>query len=139
MPANPTGRPLPRFPEPDSAPFWEATRDRQLIYQICRNCAGIIFYPRRHCTHCTRGELEIRESAGRGTIYSFTVIRQSGHPFFRERTPYVVALVDLDEGFRLLTETLNDDGCQVAIGQRVRLNWDTYEEFNVPVFRTSKE
>jgi uncharacterized OB-fold protein len=50
-----------------------------------------------------------------------------------------VALVDLDEGFRLLTETLNDDGCQVAIGQRVRLNWDTYEEFNVPVFRTSKE
>jgi hypothetical protein len=135
MAANSTRRPLPRFPEPDSASFWDATRDRQLTYQVCRNCASTVFYPRRHCTHCTSGALESRKSAGRGTIYSFTIIRRSGHPYFRERTPYVVALVDLDEGFRMLTEVLSDDPSDVAVGQRVRLDWEPYEELNVPVFR----
>jgi hypothetical protein len=139
MPTNSTGRPLPRFPEPDTASFWEATQDRQLTYQICRNCAGTVFYPRRHCTHCTSGELEIRKSAGRGSIYSFTVIRRSGHPYFRTRTPYVVALIDLDEGFRMLAEVLSDGSGPVAVDQHVRLDWESYEELNVPVFRPLTE
>lgn len=135
MSTNPTGRPLPRFPEPDSASFWEATRDRQLTYQVCRNCAGTVFYPRRHCAHCTRGELQTRKSAGRGTVYSFTVIRRSGHPYFRERTPYVVGLIDLDEGFRMLAEVVSDGSDPVTVGQNVRLDWEPSEELNVPVFR----
>jgi uncharacterized OB-fold protein len=75
-----------------------------------------------------------RESAGTGTIYTFTVIRQHGHPYFRSRTPYVVAFVDLDEGFRVLTE-IAADPASVRIGQRVAVAWEDHDEVSVPVFR----
>ena len=126
-------RPQPRFPEPDTGPFWEATREERLTYQVCRRCGGVVFYPRSHCTHCTSLDLDLRTSAGRGSIYSFTVIRQQGHPFFRGRVPYVVAYVDLDEGFRMLTEVKGDPGL-VGIGQRVEVRWEEGDEVRVPIF-----
>jgi uncharacterized OB-fold protein len=126
-------RPQPRFPEPDTGPFWEATRERLLTYQVCRSCGGVVFYPRSHCTHCTSQDLETRTSAGRGSIYTFTVIRQHGHPFFRGRVPYVVAYVDLDEGFRMLAE-VEADPATVGIGQRVEVRWEDGGDVRVPVF-----
>lgn len=126
-------RPQPRFPEPDTGPFWEATREERLTYQVCRRCGGVVFYPRSHCTHCTSLDLELRTSAGRGSIYTFTVIRQHGHPFFRGRVPYVVAFVDLDEGFRMLAEVQADPSL-VSIGQRVEVRWEEGDDVRVPVF-----
>jgi uncharacterized OB-fold protein len=124
-------RPLPKFPEPDTEPFWQATRDHRLLYQVDAGTGEIVFFPRR----ATPGrELEWRESAGTGTIYTFTVIRQNGHPYFRGRTPYVVAFVDLDEGFRMLTEVVADPGT-VHVGQRVAVDWEDHDEVSVPVFR----
>jgi uncharacterized OB-fold protein len=128
-------RPLPRFPQPDTAPFWDATAGGRLTYQVCRRCGGVVFYPRGHCTHCTSLDLEWRTSAGRGTIYTFTVIRQHGHPFFRGRVPYTVAFVDVDEGFRMLSEIVDAGPEDVRIGQRVELRWeDGGEGLRVPVF-----
>lgn len=127
-------RPQPEFPEPDTGPFWEATREGRLTYQVCRRCGGIVFYPRGHCTHCTSLELDLRTSEGRGTIYTFTVIRQHGHPFFRGRVPYVVAFVDLDEGFRMLAEVAAPDPDQVAIGRRVEVGWDEGGDVRIPIF-----
>lgn len=127
-------RPLPRFPQPDTAPFWDATRDGRLTYQVCRRCRGIVFYPRAHCTHCTSLDLESRTSTGRGTIYTFTVIRQHGHPFFRSRVPYVVAFIDLEEGFRMLAEVSGVAPEDVRVGQRVGLEWEDCGEVRVPVF-----
>jgi uncharacterized OB-fold protein len=105
-------RPLPAFPEPDTEPFWSATRDHRLLY--------------RHSG-------EWAESAGQGTVYSFTIIRQHGHPFFRERTPYVVGFIDLDEGFRLLAE-IAAEPTTVRIGQRVSVGWEDHAELSVPLF-----
>lgn len=127
-------RPLPRFPEPDTEPFWRATREHRLVYPVCRACGGVVFYPRRHCTHCLSDDLEWRTSAGWGTVYTFTVIRQHGHPWFRSRIPYVVAFVDLDEGFRLMTHVVGTDPEQVRVGQRVRLAWEDAGEVALPVF-----
>ncbi|MBO0701808.1 MAG: Zn-ribbon domain-containing OB-fold protein [Candidatus Dormibacteraeota bacterium] len=127
-------RPGPRFPEPDTEPFWAATREGRLTYQVCRRCGGIVFHPRRHCTHCTSLELDWRTSAGKGTVYSFTVIRQHGHPFFRGRVPYVVAFIDLDEGFRMLAEVEAPDPSQVRIGQRVEVRWEDGGEVRIPLF-----
>ncbi|MGH7919688.1 MAG: Zn-ribbon domain-containing OB-fold protein [Candidatus Dormibacteraceae bacterium] len=127
-------RPQPRFPEPDTAPFWEATREGRLTYQVCRGCGGVVFYPRAHCTHCTSLELDLRISAGRGTVYTFTVIRQHGHPFFRGRVPYVVAFIDVDEGFRMLAEVLAPDPAEVRVGQRVELRWEAGGDVRIPVF-----
>lgn len=131
-------RPLPVFPEPDTEPFWTATGQHRLLYQVCLACGEIVFYPRRHCTGCLSGDLEWRESAGRGTIYTFTVIRQHGQPYFRGRLPYVLGFIDLDEGFRLLAE-IDTAPDTVRVGQRVTVGWEDHAELAVPVFRLAQD
>jgi uncharacterized OB-fold protein len=126
-------RPLPKFPEPDSEPFWRATRDHRLTYQVDTATDEVVFFPRRPVPG---RELQWRESAGAGTIYTYTVIRQHGHPYFRARAPYVVAYVDLDEGFRMLAEVAADPDT-VHVGQRVSVDWEDYDEVAVPVFRVT--
>ena len=133
MPEQPE-RPLPLFPEPDTAPFWAATAEHRLTYQVCQACGQVVFPPRRHCTCCTSGDLEWRDSAGAGTVYTFTVIRQHGHPYFRGRLPYVLGFIDLDEGFRMLAEIDVPPG-DAAVGQRVTVGWEDSPELAVPVFR----
>jgi len=132
-------RPLPRFPEPDTKPFYDRCRDRRLAYQRCRDCGGVVFYPRAHCTHCTGTDLEWRESAGRGTIYSFTVMRQHGHPAFRARVPFPVALVDLDEGFRMFAEIVGADPEALRIGQRVEVSWLEEGGITLPAFAPASD
>jgi uncharacterized OB-fold protein len=125
---------LPRFPEPDSEPFWQATREHRLLYQVRPATGAPVFYPRRF----TVDELEWRESAGSGTIYSFTVIRQHGQAYFRGRVPYVVGFIDLDEGFRMLAE-IGADPARVRIGQRVAVSWEDHEDVSVPIFRAAAD
>jgi uncharacterized protein len=132
MPEQPE-RPLPLFPEPDTEPFWAATASHRLSYQVCRACGQVVFHPRRHCTCCTSGDLEWRDSAGAGTVYTFTVIRQHGHPFFRLRIPYVVGLIDLDEGFRMLAEIAADPET-LHVDQRVAVTWEDHTDLSVPIF-----
>ncbi|MGC1283264.1 MAG: OB-fold domain-containing protein [Streptosporangiaceae bacterium] len=132
MPEQPE-RPLPLFPEPDTAPFWAATAEHRLTYQVCRACGQVVFHPRRHCTCCTSGDLEWRDSAGAGTVYTFTVIRQHGHPFFRARIPYLVGLIDLDEGFRMLAEIAADPET-AQVDQRVIVTWEDHADLSVPIF-----
>jgi uncharacterized protein len=132
MPEQPE-RPLPLFPEPDTAPFWAATAEHRLTYQVCRACGQVVFHPRRHCTCCTSGDLEWRDSAGAGTVYTFTVIRQHGHPFFRARIPYLVGLIDLDEGFRMLAEIAADPET-LQVNQRVSVTWEDHADLSVPIF-----
>ncbi|MBE3556949.1 MAG: OB-fold domain-containing protein [Firmicutes bacterium] len=132
-------RPLPRFPEPDTQAFWEATKGHTLRYQVCNQCGGLVFFPRRHCTHCTSVDLRWESSKGEGTLYTYTIIRQNGHPYFRAKLPYVIAYVDLDEGFRMMTELVGiDDLSQLDCGKRVHLDWEEHEEVNLPVFRLAE-
>ena len=137
--ADPT-RPLPALSDPDTAEFWRRTAQGLLSYPQCADCGGIVFYPRRHCTHCLGGSLEWRTSSGNGTIYSFSVIRQSYHPFFSSLVPYAVAWIDLDEGPRILSNVVSNDdpGADLAIGQRVELTWEIHEEVSIPLFSVSK-
>ncbi len=129
-------RPLPQFPEPDTQPFWEATKRHELRYQVCDDCAAIVFYPRRHCPHCMSLKLSWKTSRGEGTVYTYTVIRQIGHPAFTQRVPYAVAWIDLDEGFRMVSNVVGvDDPRSISIGQRVRLTWEDQDGgIALPVF-----
>ena len=125
-------RPLPTLLEPDTQPFWEATKNHELRYQVCDDCNKIVFYPRRHCPHCMGLNLSWKTSQGEGSVYTYTVIRQIGHPAFRERAPYIIAWIDLDEGFRMLSTIVGDE---VTIGQRVRVTWDDQEnDISLPLF-----
>jgi uncharacterized OB-fold protein len=118
-------RPQPRFPEPDTQPFWEATKRRELTYQTCNKCNTVIFYPRQHCTKCGSGETTRHVSKGLGTVYTFSVIMQSRHPAFAELGPYAVAYVDVDEGFRIMTNIVGvqDPTKDIRCGMRVQLRW----------------
>lgn len=128
-------RPLPNLSEADTGEFWRRTADRQLSYQRCSACAEPVFYPRRHCPGCGSLELDWHQASGYGTIYSFSVVRQSYHPFFRTRAPYAVAWVDLDEGVRILSNVVGiADPGELSVGQRVRVVWEEHEELCIPLF-----
>lgn len=130
-------RPLPRADEFDTREFWEGTKQREFRYQQCNHCDEVVFYPRRHCTGCTSGELVWKVSAGKGTVYTFSVVRQSYHPFFRSRVPYAVAWVDLEEGPRILSNIVGVDDplSEVSIGMAVQVEWEEHENVNIPLFK----
>jgi uncharacterized OB-fold protein len=129
---------LPRFPEPDTQPFWEATARHELTYQVCEECGKVVFYPRRHCPHCTSLDLTWRVSKGTGTIYTFSVVRRSQHPAFAHMVPYVIGWIDVDEGFRMMSHVKNvdpdDPKSGLEIGARVRVHWIDHENVSLPAF-----
>ena len=129
-------RPLPSLKELDTQPFWEATKDKALRYQKCDACGTVVWHPRAHCTGCTSGALSWHTASGKGTLYSYSVVRQSYHPFFRTLVPYAIAWVDLDEGPRVLTNIVGveDPTTDLACGQPVTLTWEGHEELNIPLF-----
>ena len=134
--AEPT-RPLPNTSEFDTGPFWKATRDKRLTYQVCDDCGAVNFYPRRHCISCLGNSLTVRDASGRGKVYSFSVIRQSYHPFFRNVVPYAVAWIDLEEGPRLLSNVVGvEDPLQdISIDMPVMVEWEEHEDVCIPLFR----
>ncbi|MBM4385819.1 MAG: OB-fold domain-containing protein [Deltaproteobacteria bacterium] len=133
----PATRPLPHTQEHDTAAFWAATKERRLTYQQCDACGTVVWHPRAHCTGCLEGTLSWRTSQGRGAVYSYSVIRQSYHPFFRSKVPFAVAWVDLDEGPRVLTNLtgIADPSRDVKIGMRVVVEWEAHDELAIPLFR----
>lgn len=129
-------RPLPSLKELDTRPFWEATKEKELRYQKCDACGTVVWHPRAHCTGCTNGTLSWHTASGNGTLYSYSVVRQSYHPFFRTLVPYAIAWVDLDEGPRVLSNIVGveDPTTDLACGQPVTLTWEEHEELNIPLF-----
>jgi hypothetical protein len=121
-----------------SDPFWQATRERRLIMQWCRPCERVVFYPREVCPRCLGSELEWRDSTGIGTVYAFSVHYRTGSPEMMDRTPYAVALVDLDEGARLMTNIVGCDPDDVAVGMRVQVTWELLTDGrHLPLFEPS--
>ena len=86
----------------------------KLGYQRCADCSAAVFYPRVMCPVCGNGALEWRESAGRGTVYATTAVHS------RNRDPRNVVLVDLDEGFRMMSRVEGVPAEEVEVGARVR-------------------
>lgn len=128
-------RPLPRVDEPDTADFWAGTRRRELRYQRCQDTGTVIWHPRAHSPDSLDGRLTTHVASGRGTVYSFSIVRQSYHPFFRARVPYVVAWVDLEEGPRLLSNVVGVDPDAVTCGMPVEVEWEEHESCSIPLFR----
>jgi len=118
-----------------TSPFWEAARRRALLIQRCRTCGEYQFYPRPFCLKCDADDLEWVRARGTGTVYAATTVRIQISPEFEP--PYIVALVDLDEGPRILSNILAP-AC--VIGQRVRVTWkDREPDPPLPVFEPVEE
>ena len=122
----PKPRPAP-IPDHDSAPYWQALHDGKLLVQKCQDCDEYQLYPRDRCLAC-RGPVAFVEASGRGTIYSFTVIRQNYARPFRDWIPYVVALVELEEGPRLMTNLVDCDPDAVQMGGAVEARFEVVSD-----------
>ncbi|HEY8884263.1 MAG TPA: Zn-ribbon domain-containing OB-fold protein [Chloroflexota bacterium] len=127
-------RPLP-VPDGDTKPFWDAAKEHRLTIQRCQNCHEAIFYPRSLCPHCMSDRIEWIAASGKGTIYSYTVVHQSPAAF-ADIVPYVVALINLDEGVRLMSRVVDSAPADVKIGAPVEVVFeDVTPEISLPQFR----
>ena len=117
-------RPLPE-PSTTTAPFWEACKAQRLLLQKCRACGHIQFYPRSICTTCSSDQLEWSAARGTGKVYSYSTVYRALVPGFEDDVPYVVAMIELDEGVRLLSQVIYCEPEEVFIGLRVSV---TFEE-----------
>ena len=116
-------KPLPPV-NAESAPFWDACAEGRLLLQGCRDCGERQFYPRLVCAGCGGNALDSAEASGRGRIKSWTVIRRAVSAAFDDDVPYVVALVELDEGPTMMTNLVGCDVERLEMGQRVRVTFE---------------
>ncbi len=129
-------KPLPQI-DPESEPFWKGCKEHRLEVQRCKKCSQFYFYPRARCPFCFTNEVEWVKCSGKGKVHTFTIIRQSAMPGFRDEAPYVVAVVELDEGgVQMLTNLVQADVTKVKIGMPVQVHFeDATEEITLPKFR----
>ncbi|MEZ5139789.1 MAG: OB-fold domain-containing protein [Acidimicrobiales bacterium] len=118
-----------------AAPFWEATRELQLVLQWCPACERAIHFPRVACPTCGGDDLAFRPAAGTGTIYACSTMPAPGNPGMAGRAPYVVALIDLPEGVRMLSSIVGDGALDAAVGDPVAIAWEPLVDGRLlPVF-----
>jgi uncharacterized OB-fold protein len=123
----------------DAEPFWAATERRELVLPWCTTCGQAFWYPRPVCPRCLRPDIEWRPASGRGEVYAVSVMHRPAHPGMADRVPYAVALVDLDEGVRLLTNVVEVDAEEVRIGMEVEVTWEPMSDGrNLPVFAPAR-
>jgi len=116
--------------DPTTAPFWEAARRQELVVQRCLSCNVHQFYPRPVCLACFGIDLQWVAVSGFGVVYSQTTVRVNVVPDLP--APYVVGVVELDEGVRMTTNLV---GKPCRIGDRVRVRWRQREgKPPLPVF-----
>jgi uncharacterized OB-fold protein len=107
-------RPIPA-PDALERPFFEAAARGELLYQRCPACGHAQFYPRAVCTACG-GDPAWAQASGRGSVHTYTVVRQNGMPPFKEQLPYVVAMVELPEGVRMMGNVTDVGPDEVRVG-----------------------
>lgn len=128
-------KPLP-IVDTDSRPFWEGCKRHELLIQRCTRCGGFRFPPRNVCPDCMSLEHEWARASGRGKIYSFVVVHQAFGPAWKEDVPYPVAIVELDNGVRILSRVVGREGTALRIDLPVEVCFeDVTEEITLPFFR----
>ena len=128
-------RPIPRATEL-TKPFWDATADRQFLIQRCQSCGEAIFYPRASCPVCGSLDLGWEPASGYATVFTYTIARRATHQAFAEAVPYVIAVVELEEGPRVTTNIVDCEPDAVTIDMPVELTFaDEVDGVRIPLFR----
>src|ERR1700678_475842 len=85
--------------------YWDAVKEHQLCLLRCQDCRHFVHYPRPICDKCQSPNLAPEQISGRGSLYAFTVVMQAGHPYFVDKIPYIIGVVEIEEepGVRLPT------------------------------------
>jgi len=119
-------KPLPRPEDAElTQPFWDAAKRHELVIPRCSRCDEYFWYPRAACPSCLREDWEWAPVSGKARLHTFTIVRQPGNPAFEDDVPYVYAVVQLDEGVRMISTIVDyelpDD---VAVDMRLEASFD---------------
>ena len=124
--------PLPEI-TPLSKPYWDGLQAGRLRFQRCQACGHAWLPARAECPECWKAEWQWTDASGRGHVVSWVIYHHAYHPEFKDRLPYNVALVELDEGPRLITNVVKLGNRKLAIELPVKLCIE--DEHGVPLAR----
>ncbi|HVA10500.1 MAG TPA: OB-fold domain-containing protein [Acidimicrobiales bacterium] len=125
-------------PSPDAVPFWEAARRHELHLPFCGACQRYFFYPRTLCPNCGSRDVHWRPASGRGRIYTFCIQYHNSVPGLHTAVPFVTAIVQLEEGPRLMSFLIEVDPDPEAISCDMTVQvafLDLVNGQSLPVFR----
>lgn len=128
-------RELPQV-EDETRPYWEAARQGRLLVKRCNACGVVHHYPRPFCPSCWSEDVEWLDASGRGTLYTYSVVFRNDLAPFDQWGAYVPAIVELDEGPRLMTNIVGAEPADLAVGMPVVVEFrELSDEWAAPVFR----
>ncbi|MDP3893356.1 Zn-ribbon domain-containing OB-fold protein [Nocardioides sp.] len=127
-------------PTPETQHYWDRAAEQELWLPHCDACARYVFYPRTPCPTCGSDKLGWQQLSGRGTLASF-VINHRAAPGYEDDAPYVIALVELEEGPRLTANLLDVDPTPeaVSVGMPLEVGFEQRDEIWLPQFRRRTE
>jgi len=128
--------PFPEQLTAEAAHYFAAAAQGRLELQCCEACAKIWFFPRPACVACGSERFRWIVASGRGRVHSHSIVHRAPSPDFRACVPYVVALVDLEEGPRMMTNIVGEGALEVSIGDALELTFEERGEgHKLPQFR----
>ncbi len=132
------------FPTPvptaESAEFWAGCQRGELLIQKCSQCGTLRYFPRAGCPRCTSEQYTWHKVSGRGTLYSFIVVHPPTLPAFKDKVPYPVILVELEEGVRMISNIVDCKNEELRIGMPLEVVFDRInEDLTLPKFRPARK
>jgi uncharacterized OB-fold protein len=122
-----------------SEPFYRAAREHRLIIQRCKDCKKNIFYPKSICPHCLSKDFEWYDSSGKGKVYSYTIVEAAAPEAFQGAVPYVLGVIDLKEGVRMLSWIVDCKHEDVKCDMDVEVTFkDLDDKVALPMFKPAK-
>lgn len=125
------------LPEPkveaSTAPYWEAAAEGRLLLPRCRACGRVHHHPRGLCPYCWSTDLDWVEAAGTGQVVTYSIVHQPPSPAFA--VPYVLAVVELAEGPRMMTNIVEVAPADVTVGMAVEVTFERRITITLPQFR----
>ena len=117
--------------------FWEEIKNGKLVRPVCQDCDISFFSPQTLCPQCQSDNWKFRESSGKGSIYSFTIVHRP--PDNAYPSPYIIIDVELEEGWRMYSRLIDCSPSEVKIGQAVRVSFKIFKEKMLPFFKVVEE
>lgn len=133
-------RPLPEA-TPETQEFWDGARRHELRIQRCRACGRAYFFPRPFCPHCSSHDVEWFTASGRATLHTY-VISQRPAPGFQDWLPYVIAIVQLEEGPRMMSNVIGVEPVpeSLPIDLPLEVTWEEQSDtITLPLFRPRQD
>jgi uncharacterized protein len=127
---------IPPVPSRTDQYFWEAARESRLVARRCKNCGALQHPPTPMCPHCQSLDFTVEDLSGRGVIYSWIVSR---HPSVPESDSRIVALIDLEEGIRMVSNIAAEPGTPIRTGMPVTVTFAQFGDVTLPQFVIDEE